>query len=104
MSNQDEIYKLKINVDELDEMRDEDKKDMKDWGYDRCDIYLWQGNLCISSDYAKKIINSLNPYSNKHSEILEDLKNALNYKDTIGYQHLGLKKELINKGENNGNT
>ena len=33
--------------------------------------------------------------SAKTEQILEDLKNALNYKDTIGYQHLGLKKELF---------
>ena len=83
--------KIKINVDSLDEMRESDKITFKKWGYNKCDIYLWQGNLCISSDYAKKIIKVLPPYSNKHKEIKDDLENALNYKDNIGYQHLGLK-------------
>jgi hypothetical protein len=87
-------YKLKLNVDNLDEMRDEDKKDMKDWGYDRCDIYLWQGNLCISSDYTQHLIDTIKGKTFNKVEVIKDLKNALNYKDYIGYQHLGLKKEL----------
>ena len=54
-----ERYKLKLNLDNLDEMRKEDKEVMKHWGYDRCDIYLWQGNLCISYDYARHLINTI---------------------------------------------
>jgi len=87
-------YKLKLNVDNLDEMRKEDKEVMKHYGYDRCDIYLWQGNLCISSDYARHLINTIKGKTFKKIEIINDLEEALNYKDTIGYQHLGLKKEL----------
>ena len=87
-------YKLKINVDELDEMREEDKKDMKYYEYDRCDIYLWQGNLCISSDYAQHLIDTIKGKTFNKVEAIKDLEEALNYKDTIGYQHLDLKKEL----------
>ena len=86
-----EKYKLKIDVDKLDEMRKEDKEVMKHWGYDRCDIYLWQGNLCISSDYVYELILTLKGKKFNKVEIINDLENALNYKDTIGYQHLGLK-------------
>jgi len=90
-----EVYKLKLNVDQLDEMTDEDKEVMKHWGYDRCDIYLWQGNLCISSDYANELILTLKGKKFNKVEVINDLENALNYKDTIGYQHLGLKKERL---------
>jgi hypothetical protein len=90
-----EVYKLKLNVDKLDEMKAKDKEVMKHWGYDRCDIYLWQGNLCISSDYANELILTLKGKKFNKVEVINDLENALNYKDTIGYQHLGLKRERI---------
>ena len=54
-----EIYKLKLNVDYLDEVSDKEKEEMKRYAYDRCDIYLWRGNLCISSDYAKHLIDTI---------------------------------------------
>ena len=67
---------------------------MKDRKYDRCDIYLWQGNLCISSRYAKHLINTIKGKTFNKIQVIKDLENALNYKDFIGYQHLGLKKGL----------
>tara|TARA_Y100000034_G_scaffold118759_1_gene159760 strand:- start:700 stop:978 length:279 start_codon:yes stop_codon:yes gene_type:complete len=87
-------YKLKLNVDNLDEMTAKDKKVMKYHEYDRCDIYLWQGNLCISSDYAQHLIDTIKGKTFNKIEVIKDLEEALNYKDCIGYQHLGLKKEL----------
>ena len=71
-----------------------DKKTFKKWGYDECDIYLWQGNLCISSDYAQHLIDTIKGKTFNKIEVIKDLEEALNYKDCIGYQHLGLKKEL----------
>ena len=92
-----EIYKLKLNVDNLDEMSDKEKQEMKYYAYDRCDIYLWRGNLCISSDYAQHLINTIKGKTFNKVEVVKDLEEALNYKDRIGYQHLGLKREYRDK-------
>ena len=88
-----EIYKLKLNVDYLDEVSDKEKEEMKRYAYDRCDIYLWRGNLCISSDYAKHLIDTIKGKTFNKIGVIKDLEEALNYKDNIGYQHLGIKRE-----------
>ena len=93
MSRCYEIYKMKLNLDHLDEISEEEKKEMKYHGYDRCDIYLWRGNLCISSDYVKHLINTIKGKTFNKIGVIKDLEDALNYKDNIGYQHLGIKRE-----------
>jgi hypothetical protein len=34
--------------------------------YDCADIYIWQGQICISKDYLKKIINNCNDQNIKN--------------------------------------
>ena len=57
--------------------------------YDCADVYIWEGQLCISTDYAEYIMENT---TNK--TIKKDLNEAIRYgQNGIGYEHLILKRD-----------
>jgi hypothetical protein len=83
------VDSIKIDVDSLDEMRESDKITFKKWGYNKCEIYLWQGQLCFSANYVEELILTLKGKKFNKVKVINDLKEALEYKNI--YQHLGLR-------------
>jgi len=53
--------------------------------YDCADIYIWQGQICISKDYLKKIINNCNDQNIKNilSQTLDDRETYCNVRPLI---------------------
>jgi len=53
--------------------------------YDCADIYIWQGQICISKDYLKKIINNCNDQKIKDilSQTLDDRETYCNVRPLI---------------------
>jgi len=53
--------------------------------YDCADIYIWQGQICISKDYLKKIINNCNDQNIKNilSQTLDDRETYYNVRPLI---------------------
>lgn len=48
--------------------------------YDCADVYIWQGQICLSKDYIKKVINACNDEDIKNilSQTLDDRENYYN--------------------------
>ena len=64
-------------------------ENFKNYKYDCADVYIWEGQLCISTDYAEYIMENT---TNK--TIKKDLNEAIRYgQNGIGYEHLILKRD-----------
>ena len=79
----------KINPDSIDSLQGGDLEEFKFNKYDCADVYIWEGQLCISTDYAEYIIKNTN-----NRTIKKDLKFGNQYgQNGIGYEHLILKRD-----------
>ena len=79
----------KIDPDCIDSLQGHDLENFKNYKYDCADVYIWEGQLCISTDYAEYIMENT---TNK--TIKKDLNEAIQYgQNGIGYEHLILKRD-----------
>jgi len=79
----------KIDPDCIDSLQGHNLENFKNYKYDCADVYIWEGQLCISTDYAEYIMENT---TNK--TIKEDLTEAIQYgQNGIGYEHLILKRD-----------
>jgi len=79
----------KIDPDCIDSLQGHDSENFKNYKYDCADVYIWEGQLCISTDYAEYIMENT---TNK--TIKKDLNEAIQYgQNGIGYEHLILKRD-----------
>ena len=79
----------KIDPDCIDSLQGHDLENFKNYKYDCADVYIWEGQLCISTDYAEYIMENT---TNK--TIKKDLNEAIRYgQNGIGYEHLILKRD-----------
>ena len=79
----------KIDPDCIDSLQGHNLENFKNYKYDCADVYIWEGQLCISTDYAEYIMENT---TNK--TIKEDLNEAIQYgQNGIGYEHLILKRD-----------
>ena len=53
--------------------------------YDCADVYIWQGQICLSKDYIKKVINACNDEDIKNilSQTLDDRETYCNVRPLI---------------------
>ena len=56
--------------------------------YDCADVYIWQGQICLSKDYIKKVINACNDEDIKNilSQTLDDRETYCNVRPLINME------------------
>ena len=66
-----------------------------EYGYDCADVYIWSGQICISKDYLKKIINACNNKEIKNilNQTLDDRETYKNVRPLINPDKMLLKEK-----------
>ena len=56
--------------------------------YDCADVYIWQGQICLSKDYIKKVINACNDENIKNilTQTLDDRETYCNVRPLINME------------------